>query len=84
MAELRLPRFEGRDERARSNLRSRARSARGARERRVPGWGVKTDMGGPHASRDVDTGARGIVWAATLPVNGPTGGFFRDGKPIEW
>jgi NAD(P)-dependent dehydrogenase (short-subunit alcohol dehydrogenase family) len=48
-----------------------------------PGW-VKTDMGGPHASRDVATGASGIVWAATLPPNGPTNGFFRDGKPIGW
>lgn len=48
-----------------------------------PGW-VRTDMGGPSASRPVDTGARGIVWAATLPADGPTGGFFRDGKPIAW
>jgi carbonyl reductase 1 len=48
-----------------------------------PGW-VRTDMGGPRASRSVDVGARGIIWAATLPPDGPTGGFFRDGKPIPW
>src|SRR5207247_598036 len=48
-----------------------------------PGW-VRTDMGGQHASRDVQTGARSITWAALLSPGGPTGGFFRDGKTIEW
>jgi NAD(P)-dependent dehydrogenase (short-subunit alcohol dehydrogenase family) len=48
-----------------------------------PGW-VRTEMGGPGASRDVVEGAAGIVWAATLPPDGPTGGFFRDGRPIPW
>ncbi len=48
-----------------------------------PGW-VRTDMGGPHAERPVDQGAAGVVWAATLPTNGPTGRFFRDGAPAEW
>lgn len=47
-----------------------------------PGW-VATDMGGP-GGRPVSQGAAGIVWAATLPDNGPTGGFFRDGKPLAW
>lgn len=47
-----------------------------------PGW-VATDMGGP-GGRPVSDGARGIVWAATLPDDGPTGGFFRDGRPIDW
>jgi NAD(P)-dependent dehydrogenase (short-subunit alcohol dehydrogenase family) len=47
-----------------------------------PGW-VATDMGGP-GGRPVADGARGIVWAATLPDDGPTGGFFRDGRRIEW
>jgi len=35
-------------------------------------------------ARPVAEGAGGIVWAATLPKNGPTGGFFRDGKPLPW
>jgi len=48
-----------------------------------PGW-VATDMGGAGASRSVREGAAGIVWAATLPDNGPSGGFFRDGKPLPW
>lgn len=46
-----------------------------------PGW-VATDMGG--GGRPIPEGARGAVWAATLPGNGPTGGFFRDGQPIDW
>ena len=41
-------------------------------------------MGGPAASRDVQQGARGVVWAATLAAEGPSGGFFRDSKPISW
>jgi len=48
-----------------------------------PGW-VRTDMGGPAATRSVEQGARGIVWAATLGADGPHGGFFRDGKRIAW
>jgi NAD(P)-dependent dehydrogenase (short-subunit alcohol dehydrogenase family) len=48
-----------------------------------PGW-VRTDMGGPSASRRLEEGASGIVWAATLPSDGPSGGFFRDGKAIDW
>ena len=47
-----------------------------------PGW-IATDMGGPGGG-PVENGARGIVWAATLPDNGPTGGFFRDGQPLKW
>src|SRR5690348_4221562 len=48
-----------------------------------PGW-VATDMGGAGAPRSVEEGASGIIWAATLPNNGPSGGFFRDGKPLPW
>ena len=48
-----------------------------------PGW-VATAMGGAGAPRTVSEGAAGIVWAATLPDDGPTGGFFRDGKPLPW
>ncbi|WP_405012558.1 SDR family NAD(P)-dependent oxidoreductase [Kitasatospora sp. NBC_01539] len=47
-----------------------------------PGW-VATDMGGP-GGRPVTEGAAGIVWAATLPDSGPTGGFHRDGRPLAW
>ena len=47
-----------------------------------PGW-VATDMGGA-GGRPVEEGVKGIVWACTLPDDGPTGGFFFDGKPIEW
>ena len=47
-----------------------------------PGW-VATDMGGA-GGRPVSEGAAGIVWAATLPDGGPTGGFFRDMEPIDW
>ena len=48
-----------------------------------PGW-VKTDMGGPEATRAVEDGAACPVWAATLADDGPSGGFFRDNKPIPW
>jgi NAD(P)-dependent dehydrogenase (short-subunit alcohol dehydrogenase family) len=47
-----------------------------------PGW-VATDMGGA-GGRPVADGAAGIVWAATLPDDGPTSGFFRDGRAIDW
>ncbi len=47
-----------------------------------PGW-VATDMGGP-GGRPVAEGAASVVWAATLPDSGPTGGFFRDGHPLAW
>jgi NAD(P)-dependent dehydrogenase (short-subunit alcohol dehydrogenase family) len=49
-----------------------------------PGF-VNTDMGGPMgAQKPVEDGASGIVWLATLPDDGPTGGFFRDGKPVAF
>lgn len=48
-----------------------------------PGW-VRTEMGGAEAPRSPEEGARGIVWAATLPADGPSGGLFRDGEPISW
>ena len=47
-----------------------------------PGW-VATDMGGP-GGRPVEAGAASVVWAATLPDSGPTGGFFRDTHPLPW
>ena len=48
-----------------------------------PGW-VKTDMGGPAALLTPEQGVETIVWAATLPQNGPTGCFFRNKQAIPW
>jgi NAD(P)-dependent dehydrogenase (short-subunit alcohol dehydrogenase family) len=49
-----------------------------------PGF-VNTDMGGQWgAKKPVEDGASGVVWLATLPDDGPSGGFFRDGKPIAF
>ncbi len=48
-----------------------------------PGW-VRTEMGGPNATRTVEQGAETAVWLSTLPDTGPTGGFFRDKAPIPW
>jgi NAD(P)-dependent dehydrogenase (short-subunit alcohol dehydrogenase family) len=49
----------------------------------LPGW-VRTQMGGPHAARSIERGADIIVWAATLPPEGPTGGLFINRRPIPW
>lgn len=48
-----------------------------------PGW-VKTDMGGQEAPRTPEQGVDTIVWLATLPDKGATGGFFRDRQAIDW
>jgi NAD(P)-dependent dehydrogenase (short-subunit alcohol dehydrogenase family) len=48
-----------------------------------PGW-VRTDMGGASAPRSVEEGADTPVWLATLPDDGPTGGYFYDRRQIEW
>ena len=48
-----------------------------------PGW-VRTAMGGEAASRSPEEGADTPIWLATLPDNGPTGGFFRNRRPIGW
>jgi NAD(P)-dependent dehydrogenase (short-subunit alcohol dehydrogenase family) len=48
-----------------------------------PGW-VATEMGGSDAPRTVEEGATSVMWAAILPDDGPTGGFFRDGEPLPW
>jgi len=45
-----------------------------------PGW-VATDMGG-RGGRLAQDGAASVVWAAMLSDDGPTGGFFRDGRPV--
>jgi len=49
----------------------------------APGW-VRTDMGGPSAPRSLAQGADTITWLATLPEDGPTGGFFEDRQLIQW
>jgi NAD(P)-dependent dehydrogenase (short-subunit alcohol dehydrogenase family) len=48
-----------------------------------PGW-VKTDMGGPGAYLDPPEGAKTSIELATLPPDGPTGGYFHLGKPLPW
>ena len=48
-----------------------------------PGW-VQTDMGGANATRTIAEGIAGIIWAATLGDDGPSGGFFRDGQRLDW
>ena len=47
-----------------------------------PGW-VATNMGGA-GGRPIKEGAASVVWAALLADDGPTGGFFRDGKRLDW
>ena len=48
-----------------------------------PGW-VKTDMGGPAAPMEVSEGGKTSVQLATLPDDGPTGGYFHLGEPLPW
>jgi NAD(P)-dependent dehydrogenase (short-subunit alcohol dehydrogenase family) len=48
-----------------------------------PGW-VKTDMGGEAAPLGVEEGAKTSVWLATLPKDGPTGGYFHNGEALPW
>lgn len=48
-----------------------------------PGW-VKTDMGGDQAPMEVSQGGKTSVALATLPDDGPTGGYFHLGKPLPW
>jgi NAD(P)-dependent dehydrogenase (short-subunit alcohol dehydrogenase family) len=48
-----------------------------------PGW-CRSDMGGESAPRSAAQGAASIVWGATLPDDGPSGGFFQDGEPLPW
>lgn len=48
-----------------------------------PGW-VRTRMGGEGASRSPEEGADTAIWLASLPENGPSGGFFRDRTSLAW
>ncbi len=47
-----------------------------------PGW-IATDMGGSGGG-PIEPGGESIVWAAMLPDDGPTGGFFRHGERLDW
>jgi len=48
-----------------------------------PGW-VKTEMGGDSAPLEVSEGGKTSVQLATLPADGPTGGYFHLGEPLPW
>ncbi len=48
-----------------------------------PGW-CHTDMGGAQAPRSPEEGIDTVAWLATVGADGPTGGFFRNRKPIPW
>ena len=48
-----------------------------------PGW-VKTELGGPNAPMAVSEGGKTSAQLATLPADGPTGGFFHLGQPLPW
>ena len=48
-----------------------------------PGW-VATEMGGRGAPRSAEEGAVSVLWGVLLPDDGPTGGFYRDGRPLRW
>lgn len=48
-----------------------------------PGW-LRTDMGGAGAPLSVTEGADTAIWLATLPDDGPTGGFFRARRVLPW
>ncbi|MEO6982012.1 MAG: SDR family oxidoreductase [Edaphobacter sp.] len=48
-----------------------------------PGW-VKTDMGGPGATLEIEEGGKTSVQLATLLDDGPTGGYFHLGDPLPW
>lgn len=48
-----------------------------------PGW-CRTDLGGDAAPRSAEEGIDSVIWLATLPDDGPSGGFFRDRQAIPW
>jgi NAD(P)-dependent dehydrogenase (short-subunit alcohol dehydrogenase family) len=48
-----------------------------------PGW-VKTDMGGDQATMELVDGSKTSVALATLPDDGPSGGYFHMGKSLPW
>ena len=48
-----------------------------------PGW-VRTEMGGPNATRSIEQGADTAVWLATEASQTLTGKFFRDRHEVPW
>ncbi len=48
-----------------------------------PGW-VKTDMGGDEAPMELSQGGKTSAALATLPDDGPSGGYFHLGQPLPW
>jgi NAD(P)-dependent dehydrogenase (short-subunit alcohol dehydrogenase family) len=48
-----------------------------------PGSTASHGEPGP-GQRSVAVGAASVVWAATLPADGPSGGLYRDGRPLPW
>ncbi|HUZ95622.1 MAG TPA: SDR family oxidoreductase [Edaphobacter sp.] len=48
-----------------------------------PGW-VKTEMGGEGAMLEIEDGVKTSVQLATLPEDGPTGGYFHMGESLPW
>jgi len=49
----------------------------------VPPW-LRTALGGAGGAIPVEQGADTPVWLATLPDDGPSGGFFQRRTPIPW
>lgn len=49
-----------------------------------PGFTATFEGGEAMGARPPSESAKGVVWAATLPNDGPTGGFFRDGSTLSW
>ena len=48
-----------------------------------PGW-VRTDMGGANAPLLPEQAAESVAHYATLDADGPSGGFFRGNRKLEW
>jgi len=48
-----------------------------------PGW-VKTEMGGEGAMLEIEVGAQTSVALATLPEDGPNGGYIHLGETLPW
>ena len=48
-----------------------------------PGW-VQTKLGGSAAPMHLSEGGKTSVQLATLPSDGPTGGYFHLGEPLPW